>query len=163
ENNFNWAKQYQVTDIVEELSQAIIQEMDYTIEARNINRIKRQFKGNDTVTFPHVYNMLSNKTILTMEYFDGYSIRNTKLLDEIGYDRDEIADTFVRTLRTLSLEHVFFHADIHPGNIVVTNDGNVGFIDVGMVGKLTDDIKQNFGIILIGLMQTNSQKVDRSI
>lgn len=163
ENNFNWAKQYQVTDIVEELSQAIIQEMDYTIEARNINRIKRQFKGNDTVTFPHVYNMLSNKTILTMEYFDGYSIRNTKLLDEKGYDRYHIADTLARTLFTQIFEYGFFHADIHPGNIVVTNDGKVGFIDFGMVGKLTEDIKQNFGSLLIGLMQKNSKKVVRSI
>src|SRR5699024_6384573 len=74
-----------------------------------------------------------------------------------------IADTLARTLFTQIFEYGFFHADIHPGNIVVTNDGKVGFIDFGMVGKLTEDIKQNFGSLLIGLMQKNSKKVVRSI
>nr|WP_068128198.1 AarF/ABC1/UbiB kinase family protein [Nosocomiicoccus ampullae] len=163
EKNFKWAKQYQVTDIVDELSTAIIQEMDYTLEARNINRIERQFKSSEDVKFPHVYEMLSNKTILTMEYFEGISIRKVDELSKKGFDRYQLADTFARTIFTQIFEHGFFHADIHPGNIIVLNDGTLGFIDFGMVGKLTDNIKQNFGSLLIGLMQKNSKKVVRSI
>ncbi|WP_040928423.1 ABC1 kinase family protein [Nosocomiicoccus massiliensis] len=163
EKNFKWAKQYQVTDIVDELSTAIIQEMDYTLEARNINRIERQFKNSEDVKFPHVYEMLSNKTILTMEYFEGISIRKVDELSQKGFDRYQLADTFARTIFTQIFEHGFFHADIHPGNIIVLNDGTLGFIDFGMVGKLTDNVKQNFGSLLIGLMQKNSKKVVRSI
>ncbi|WP_168165511.1 AarF/UbiB family protein, partial [Nosocomiicoccus sp. HMSC059G07] len=90
-------------------------------------------------------------------------IRKVDELSKKGFDRYQLADTFARTIFTQIFEHGFFHADIHPGNIIVLNDGTLGFIDFGMVGKLTDNVKQNFGSLLIGLMQKNSKKVVRSI
>lgn len=163
ENHFSWAQQYQVTSIVDELSHAMIDEMDYTIEARNLERIRKKFIDDPHTAFPDVYFSLSNKNVLTMEYLEGFSIYDTETLKAHNIDPDILADTLARTVFKQIFEDGFFHADIHPGNIIILRDGRMGFIDFGMVGSLTKDIKYNFGNLLIGLMQKESTKVVRSI
>jgi len=163
ENHFGWAEQYQVTSIVDELSSAMIDEMDYLIEARHMERFRKAFKDDPTTVFPECIFELTNKTVLTMEYLEGVSIRDTDALEEMNINREHLAEALSKTVFKQIFDHGFFHADIHPGNIIVLKDGRLGFIDFGMVGTLTSDLRYNFGNILIGMMQRESTKVVRAI
>ncbi|CAD2076259.1 ABC1 kinase family protein [Phocicoccus pinnipedialis] len=163
ENHFGWAEQYQVTSIVDELANAMIDEMDYMIEARSMERLRKAFKDDPNTAFPECILQLTNKTVLTMDYLDGVSIRDTEVIEDLNISTEKLAEILSKTIFTQIFNLGFFHADIHPGNIIVLRDGRLGFIDFGMVGTLTNDLRYNFGNILIGMMQRDSTKVVRSI
>ena len=88
---------------------------------------------------PSVIDDRSTKNILTMEYLPGIKITNVKALDEAGIDREQLVVRVHKVFFTMLLRHDIFHADPHPGNIAVANDGSLILYDFGMVGRLDKD------------------------
>ena len=163
EANLEWARNYQVTDMIDEFSDALINELDYTIEARNVERIGKTHRNDKKVKIPEIYWDYSSKNVMVMDFVKGTPVNQLKKLDELGINRSMVADTLARSIFKQIFEEGYFHGDPHPGNVNVLDDGTVVFLDFGMVGRLTSDLKNNFGSLLISLMKHDSDGVVKSI
>jgi ubiquinone biosynthesis protein len=122
--------------LVEEFARSIRAELDLVREARSIERCAANFTGDTTVRFPRVYREWTTRGVLTLEWLDGIKVSS---LDEAGagpYVKQLVARRGADAMLAQVLVHGFFHADPHPGNILVLEDNVVGFLDFGIVGRL---------------------------
>ncbi len=163
ESNLEWARNYQVTDMIDEFSTALINELDYTIEARNMERISKTHKHDSRVIIPSIHWDYTTKEVLVMDFIKGTPINQFDKLDALNIDRSKVADTLAKSIFKQIFEDGYFHGDPHPGNVSVLNDGSLVFLDFGMVGRLTSDLKNNFGSLLISLMKKDASGVVKSI
>ena len=163
ESNLEWARNYQVTDMIEEFSDALINELDYTIEARNVERIGKTHKKDSNIKIPEIYWEYSTKNVMVMDFIKGIPVNHFDKLDEMNINRSELADTLARAIFQQIFEEGYFHGDPHPGNVSVLEDGTLVFLDFGMIGRLTSDLKNNFGSLLISLMRKDSAGVVKAI
>lgn len=163
ESRLEWARQYQLRDMIEEFSRAIIDELDYTIEGRNTEKIGRQFTDDETVHIPAIFWDVTTKNVLVMEYIDGIGISDFDAIDQNGYSRERLAERLTHAIFHQILIEGFFHGDPHPGNITIMEDEVIGFMDFGMVGKMTKEMKANFGSLLIAMMRKDADGVVRAI
>ncbi|OLE43857.1 MAG: protein kinase, partial [Thaumarchaeota archaeon 13_1_20CM_2_39_11] len=127
---------YSADAMLSQFIETIHEEMDYTIESQNLKVIKRNMRSYPRVIIPSVIEDHSTKNVLTLEYIPGIKITNVKALDEAGIDREQLVMRAHRVFFTMLLRHEIFHADPHPGNISVANDGSLILYDFGMVGRL---------------------------
>ena len=126
-----------ITDTIEEVWIAAQEEMDFLREADNIRRVRKNIEGINYVYCPKVYDELTTKNILVMEYIGGFEINDKAAIAENGYDMVEICTKFINNFIKQFAEDGFFHADPHPGNIHVW-DGRIVWLDLGMMGKLSE-------------------------
>ncbi|GAE26763.1 ubiquinone biosynthesis monooxygenase UbiB [Halalkalibacter wakoensis JCM 9140] len=163
EHRLRWAEKYQVKAIVEEFSKAILAELDYTIEAKNAAKIARQFENNQKIRIPSVYKEFSTKKVLTTEYFEGTKISEHEELRNKGYHLGRVANQITHAIFHQVLIEGFFHGDPHPGNILVLEEEVIVFIDFGMVGRLTYDMKIQLANLVIAMMRQSSDGVIKAI
>lgn len=121
--------------VVDELWETFESETDFTIEARNLAEFKRFVDRYAYMDCPSPYTDLCTQHVLVMDYVDGISVSRPDELVEAGYDLKEIGTKLVDNYATQILDDGFFHADPHPGNIIV-RDGTIVLIDLGMTGRL---------------------------
>ncbi|HMT21964.1 MAG TPA: AarF/ABC1/UbiB kinase family protein, partial [Promineifilum sp.] len=115
--------------MIEEFGEGIIRELDYGGELYNVKRLTRNMGGMPGVAVPRVYPQLSSSKVLTMDFMAGVKINNVEAIDAAGLDRLEIGKNILRALIKQLLIDGFFHADPHPGNILVDLEtGTVGFL-----------------------------------
>jgi ubiquinone biosynthesis protein len=154
-NRLDWASDIDLVGMLDEFGTNLIAELDYRGEAYNARRLARNMESIEGVHIPTIYNNLSTRRVLTMEFIRGVKINNIPAIEEAGYDREWLADVTLRSLVQQLLIDGFFHADLHPGNVLVDLDTKwVTFIDLGMVGEI--DINQRLN--LIQLLMTMNQK-----
>jgi predicted unusual protein kinase regulating ubiquinone biosynthesis (AarF/ABC1/UbiB family) len=132
--------------------ETIHEEMDYTIESTNLKKIKQDMKKSN-IAIPSVYDDYSSKNVLTMEYLPGIKITNIEALDEKGIDRHKLVIDVHKVFFTMLLRHSLFHADPHPGNISVTDDGKLILYDYGMVGRLDNDTRLRLIRLYLALVE----------
>ena len=121
---------------VDEFARSIRRELDFTIEARVIDRFRQDFEDNDAVFIPATYPELSDKRVLTMDWVDGIRLDATDQYPARNCDPRAVAASGCDVLCQQVFEHRLFHADPHPGNILVTRDNQIAFLDYGMVGHI---------------------------
>jgi ubiquinone biosynthesis protein len=137
ERRIAWAEDAGLTGVVREFGSTLLRELDYTIEAYNARRLERILAKVDGVHVPAVEPALSSGRVLTLEFIDGVKSTDTDDIDAAGLDRRELARNLVRGAVQMVMIDGFFHADPHPGNVVVELDtGRLTFLDTGMVGEL---------------------------
>lgn len=163
EARFSWAKRYQLRKMVEEFGRSLLHELDYTIEAQNAEKIGVTFRHDRRIHIPRVYGEFSTRKILTMEYVEGISLNQTGQLDQAGYDRSRIARRLLESVLHQIFIEGFFHADPHPGNIKVLPEEVIAFLDFGMAGRLTPEMKRHFAALIIALMRQSSSGVIKAI
>ena len=139
--------------IVEEFSKTIRKEMRFTIEAKNAACFKDKFKNSAHTYIPMVYDSLVTDRVYVMEHIDGVRIDRVDLLDAMGLDRLRLSQILAATYFKQIFEEGFFHADPHPGNILVLKDGRIGLIDFGMVGTLSADLMENIADTLLAFIR----------
>src|SRR5699024_10967445 len=105
----------------------------------------------------------SDLNVLTMEYIEGIRINDFESIDTLGYSRTILAERVTNAVFHQILIEGFFHGDPHPGNINVLPGETIAFMDFGMVGKMTKEMKANFGALLISLMKKDADGVVRAI
>ncbi|MDD5014207.1 MAG: 2-polyprenylphenol 6-hydroxylase [Atribacterota bacterium] len=154
---------YDPVGIVEEFSKAIRLELDYGTEGRNAERFSKNFKDDKRIYTPKIYWDFSSRRILTMELIEGIKINNLNELDKMGYDRKKIAENGANAFMKQILSDGFFHADPHPGNMLVMQDAIIGFIDFGMMGRLDEEIKEKCVELLIAILERNANKIVNEI
>lgn len=134
-------------DVVEELWATFLEETDFMKEANNLREFAELNKDVVFISCPKPYMEYCTESVLVMEYIEGVSIRNTKRLKELGYDLDEIGLKVMDNYATQILEHGFFHADPHPGNLFV-HEGKVVYLDLGIMGRLSVRERMGFSKII---------------
>lgn len=148
---------YNVPELVQELSEMMQKELDFTCEARNLRAARRNARHEKNLYIPMVYPDLSTKRVLIMELVEGRSLEQIGELSE--NIRLEISRTGIRTALNQILEDGLFHADPHPGNIIILPDGRMSLLDWGMVGRLTPDLRRKLLALMLGLIDKDSDVV----
>ena len=132
--------------------ETVYEEMDYRIEADNLITIKRNLAGDNTVIIPDVFRERTSKHVLTMEYIPGIKINDVAALDVMGIDRERLVISVHRLFFKMLLRHNIFHADPHPGNISVADNGAIILYDFGMVGRLDNKTRLKLIRLYLGLI-----------
>jgi ubiquinone biosynthesis protein len=138
--SWEFARRLDVTGMVREFSQTLLAELDYLHEARSAERFAANFAQRSDVIIPRIFWDATTARVLTLERLVGRKITDIDELDEAGIDRVRLAQTGSRIMLQMIFEDRFFHADPHPGNLLVEPDGSIGLIDFGMVGELREEL-----------------------
>jgi predicted unusual protein kinase regulating ubiquinone biosynthesis (AarF/ABC1/UbiB family) len=132
--------------------ETVHEEMDYRIEARNLIEIKNNLKGDTSVIIPKVYLERTSHHVITLEYLPGIKVTDIKKLNEFNIDRAKLVYRIHRLFFKMLLRHSIFHADPHPGNISITNNGTIILYDFGMVGRIDDETRRRLVRLYLGLV-----------
>ena len=133
--NADWA------GMLREFDETIHEEMDYSSEGRNADRFRENFKTWTNVHVPQIYWDASTSKVLTMEFIYGDKVIELDKLKARGISPEKVNRLLIKTYLKQLLEDGFFHADPHPGNLLVMPDGRVAFFDFGMVGRITPKLQ----------------------
>ena len=163
ENRLDWAGRYQISDVVDEFSKSLLGELDYKNEGRNSEKIARQFINDPKVLIPKVYWDYTTSKVLVMEFIEGTKLNEVEKLQQEGYDCKILGERVVHAIFQQILMDGCFHGDPHPGNILALPGNVIGFMDFGIVGKLTQEMKGHVASFVIALMRQNTDEVVRAI
>ena len=136
------ARAFSLENLADEFATVIRQEMDYEREARMLTEIRDNFADDEGIVVPEVVDSHSGPTVLTMKYVGGTKITDVKAIDEMGIDRSRVAERLTRAYFKMIIEDGVYHADPHPGNLVVQDDGTIVFYDFGMSGRVDEYIQE---------------------
>lgn len=144
---------YSVEAMFSQFVETISEEMDYRIEARNLKMIRRNLSHDQTVLIPALIPEITSKHVLSMEYIPGIKITDIVSLESMGLERERIVSKVHRIFFKMLLKDSIFHADPHPGNISVTQDGKIILYDFGMVGRIDDSTRLKLVRLYLGLIE----------
>ena len=144
---------YSAEAMLSQFIETIHEEMDYEIESQNLKTIKRNLRNYPKVIVPSVIDNCSSKQVLTLEYIPGIKITNVQALDQAGLDREQLVIKAHKLFFTMLLHHDIFHADPHPGNISVADDGSLILYDFGMVGRLDNETRLKLIRLYLSLVE----------
>ena len=128
--------------IVEEFSRVIAEEMDFLHEAENVERFAEIYRDSDFVIIPKVYREVTTTRILVMQFFEGFRIDEVQEIKRHDIDTGRMVENLIEFYGEQLLVHGVFHADPHPGNILVQPDARIVLVDYGMVVEITPDFRQ---------------------
>ena len=154
---------FQPMELVKMFEKSIRKELKFTTEASSLRRFHRQFKGNPDIYIPTYYQELSTDKVLCMEYIDGYKITDKSAWNIAGTNGKELAKKGINLYFRQVFEHGFFHADPHPGNIFLMQDGRICFIDYGMMGTIIDSDKKMLAELLLSMHNQDVEGLKRSL
>jgi len=150
--------------LVDEFARSIRQELDYRLEARNADTFHRNFAGHPHVRVPRVFWTYTRSRVLTLEWLDGIQVADIDAEHWSLEDRRDIAYLMTETWMTMIFRHGFFHGDPHPANVLVLGSGDqIGLVDFGAVGKLTDDDISKLTRIFIDAAAENIEALPRRL
>ncbi|WP_137669009.1 ABC1 kinase family protein, partial [Sphaerospermopsis reniformis] len=131
--------------ILDELGDRIFEEMDYIHEGENAERFFELYGHIPDIYVPKIYWEYTNRRVLTMEWINGIKLTQTREIKELGIDARYLIEVGVQCSLRQLLEHGFFHADPHPGNLLATFDGKLAYLDFGMMSEIKPP--QRYGLI----------------
>jgi len=144
--------------IVEEFAKTLEREIDYTIEATNMERVAQQFLGDSTVYIPKVFRATTTSRVLTMEFVEGVKVSDTTQLDALGRDRKIITSNGANFYLKQIFKYGFFHADPHPGNIFILPENVICLLDFGMVGTVDRQTREAFVDLVDSVVQQDESR-----
>jgi len=149
--------------IVREFSRTIKRELNFDTEAGNIERFARNFRSDTTTYVPKIYRHLSTDKVLVMEFVEGIKVSDFDALTDANLDLELIADRGADIILKQIFEHGFFHADPHPGNILILPDNVICLLDYGMTGTLTGRNREQLGYLIYGIVRRDARRMTRSL
>jgi predicted unusual protein kinase regulating ubiquinone biosynthesis (AarF/ABC1/UbiB family) len=138
-------------DMVAEYRTSLLAELDYRKEATNLRIIGANLTDHDRIVVPQPVDDYSTGTVLTMDYIEGRSVRSIGPLGQMDIDGPALAGALFSAYLDQTLVHGVFHADPHPGNVLVTDDGRLALIDLGQVGRISPDIQDHLIKLLLAI------------
>ncbi len=163
ENNIEGARYFNPTGLINEFEEHIKQELDFNLERFNIERFAKNFEKDGRMKVLKAFKKYSSKCVLTMEFIDGVKVSSIAEKNLEGYDRELIARNGAQIILKQIFIDGYFHADPHPGNIMILPENKICFIDFGMMGSLADSQKDDLGSLIIALMYRNSSMVTSAV
>jgi ubiquinone biosynthesis protein len=150
--------------LVDEFARSIRQELDYRLEARNAATFHRNFAGHPHVHVPRVYWSYTRSRVLTLEWLDGTQVADIDPNEWSLEERRELAYLMTETWMTMIFRHGFFHGDPHPANVLVLGRADqIGLVDFGATGKLTDDDMAKLTRLFIDAASENVDALPRRL
>ncbi len=157
------AEVYQPVHMVQEFARSIRKELDLSLEGRRMERFRKNFAGEERIIAPCVYQEFTTTKLLTMSWIDGVKITRVKELEEMGINRRQLARSGARaTLKQIFVDG-FFHADPHPGNLFVTREGKICYLDFGITGHLDQQRMSSLVFLLQGLVRRDADRIVRGL
>jgi ubiquinone biosynthesis protein len=150
---------YQPTAAVAQLRDTLMNELDFRMERRNLDRFNRNFARDRRVRFPRAHAELSGRRVLTMEFLSGVPGRDLERIRAGGVEPGQVALVGANVYLDMVFRDGFYHADPHPGNFLVLPEGVLGIIDCGMVGRLDTDLREEIESILMAIVARDSQRL----
>ncbi|MBN2392890.1 MAG: AarF/ABC1/UbiB kinase family protein [Anaerolineae bacterium] len=146
-----------------QFSEMIGEELDFRLEAQHIETIAANFVGNPHVLFPKVVHELSSERVLTTEYMHGVNIADLEKLAELNIDRQALAERVVTAYCQMIFRDGIYHADPHPGNILVQPDGSIVFLDFGAVARLSGEMKAGILQFFQGILKRDNAQISAAL
>ena len=146
-----------------EIKELLRQELDFEREATSIERIAKNFVSDPRVAFPVPVVELSTKRVLTSSFVEGLKVVDVAGIDRLGIDRKELATRLVRLYCQMIFVDGLYHADPHPGNILVRADGAIVLLDFGAVAELSNDMREGIPEFLEGVLRRDTNKLIRAL
>ena len=143
---------HDLTLIVDEFGTKLFEEIDYINEGRNAEKFAHNFRNDPQVKVPSIYWNYTSNHVLTLEWINGFKLTDTQNIQSVGLDPEAIIQIGVTTGLQQLLEHGFFHADPHPGNLFAMYDGRMAYIDFGMMDQLEETTKESLVDALVHLV-----------
>jgi ubiquinone biosynthesis protein len=150
-------------DLVDEFARSIRQELDYRLEARNADQFRRDFARHDHVRVPRVYWRYTTSRVLTLEFLHGIQLADLEPESRSEEERRDLAYRMTDAWMAMIFRHGFFHGDPHPANILVLDDGDIGLVDFGLTGKLSDDDMSKLTRLFIDAATENVDAIPRRL
>jgi ubiquinone biosynthesis protein len=157
ESEFAEARRYQPLEIVAQFRRSLERELDFTIEATNIERFAKNFAGDPFIVIPRIYPEWTSETLLVQEHIDGIPGTNLAAVEAAGLDKRVLAARGAEAILHMILVDGFFHADPHPGNVFYLPGNRLALVDFGMVGRLAPRRRREVVDLLAGLAQMEEE------
>ena len=146
-----------------QLRELIDRELDFELEATNLTRIAKNFAQDPMVVFPDVVSALSTKRVMTQTFAEGTKVGDVAALDARGVDRRQLAERIVRAYCQMIFVDGVYHADPHPGNLLVGPGGELVFLDFGAVAEVSTDMREGMPELLEGVIRRDTDRLMRAL
>ena len=174
------AQQYRPVETAADFRRTLLKELDFRSEQRNLTRFRRNFQDDRGVHFPAPYEQLSSRRVLTMDMLEGINLSDGAALRSADLDLEELAERGARLFVEMIFRDAFYHADPHPGNLMVlveqspptapddertaaeddpADGSTIGILDCGMVGRLDEPLREDIERALVAVVQGDSDTV----
>jgi len=166
-NIANWLKnnigfiRSDLVALIDELGKRVFEEMDYLNEAENAEKFRNLHLHNSKIAVPKIYKETTSRRVLTMEWIDGTKLTNLEGVKNLGIDPDKMIEIGVQCSLEQLLEHGFFHADPHPGNLLALEDGRLCYLDFGMMSEVTRSSRSGLIQAVVHLVNKNFDKLSQ--
>lgn len=163
ERHSELGKDREWTKIVDEIGKTLFEEIDFIQEGKNADHFRENLKYNEKIYIPKVFWQFTSRKIITIEYIPGIKITDIKSLENNHINPKILSTTLVNAYFKQFFEDGFYHADPHPGNIVVKNDGTIVFYDFGMVGRINENVKVELANVLISVIGNDTDTLLKTL
>jgi ubiquinone biosynthesis protein len=150
---------YRPCAAVTEFQRALRRELDFDRERRHMDEFRRHFQGSELVRIPRPIAEYSTDRVLTMEWLEGVPLSSPKAIAESGIDLAATARRGAELYLEMIFRHGLYHADPHPGNLLVLENGSIGLLDYGMVGRIDDSLREDIEELLLAIVDQDSQRL----
>ena len=147
--------------LIDELGKRVFEEMDYCNEASNAEKFAALHSRNPRIAVPRIYRQATARRVLTMEWIDGVKLTNLEAVRQLGIDPDDMVTVGVNCSLQQLLEHGFFHADPHPGNLLALPDGRLAYLDFGMMSEVSRESRTGLIQAVVHLVNRNFGKLSK--
>jgi predicted unusual protein kinase regulating ubiquinone biosynthesis (AarF/ABC1/UbiB family) len=154
-------RRYGLGDLLEEFRRSLVDELDYHREADNLATLRRMLGDYEHLVVPEPYPDLTTSRVLTMEYVEGRRVTDLGPLARTELDGAPLADELFKAYLDQVLVHGIFHADPHPGNVLMTPEGRLALLDVGMVARLAPPVRDKLVKLFLALADARPDEVTR--
>ena len=152
-------RRLRVVDVVQHFEGVVLREIDLRMEASAADEFAASTSRDAGFVVPKVYWSLSSKRVLTLEWIDGVSIGNVEELADAGHDLHGLAVRVIQYFLQHALRDGYFHADLHPGNLHITADGDIAAMDFGIMGRIDAYTRRVYAEILMGFIKRDYRRV----
>jgi ubiquinone biosynthesis protein len=149
-------RRYEFRKILDEFRRSLLRELDYRLEAQNLTLLRRNLSDFDRIVVPAAIDDYTTSRVLTMEYISGTKITSLGQVARLELDGAGLAEQLFRAYLKQILVDGFFHADPHPGNVFVTESGQIALIDLGMVARIAPRMQEHLLQLLLAISEGQS-------
>jgi predicted unusual protein kinase regulating ubiquinone biosynthesis (AarF/ABC1/UbiB family) len=146
-----------------QIKELLSQELDFSLEAENIERIAQNFASDPMVVFPRPVRALCTKRVLTAHLLEGKKITDAAAIDAMGVDKKDVARRLVRAYCQMIFVDGIYHADPHPGNVMVRSDGALILLDFGAVAELSPQMREGIPEFLEGVLRRDTDRLIKAL
>ncbi len=159
ENNVEAIAKFKPVRIVNEFKEWTEKELDFRLEARNAKRFAQNFMGSKTVYIPKIYDELTTEKVLVLEFIDGVELHDLDEIKKRKIDFNQVIKNGFDAIFNQVFVYGIFHADPHPGNIIIIKNNTIAFVDFGIVGYFDEKLKNKCVDMLYGIVEQDEEAI----